>query len=98
MTNQMPERIYAYQDSPTKRGWYDFHPREAVTEYIRADLAQNTVTLLRIMVDAINAGQIDSPEIQGEPENGTPNHKWHEEWLYNAEQSLIKSGIVKVSP
>lgn len=104
MTNQMPERIYvAYGGTVFDKPVYialnnstDAKNPESYHEYHRADLAQKTVTLLRIMVDAINAGQIDSPEIQGKPEHGILSHKWHEEWLYDAEKALIQSGIVKV--
>jgi hypothetical protein len=42
---------------------------------------------LRQMLDAIESGNIDSPEI-GEPENGIPIHKWHEEWEHYARVAL----------
>jgi len=45
--------------------------------------------LVEQMVEAIDAGSIDSPE-QGEPEVGIPIHKWHEEWRYYAGVALQK--------
>lgn len=44
--------------------------------------------LTRIMVEAIDGGDVDSRELDGEPEVGIPPHKWHEEWVYNARQAL----------
>jgi len=38
------------------------------------------------MITAIQDGNIDSPELGGHDD--IPAHRWHEEWLYHAEQAL----------
>ena len=38
------------------------------------------------MITAIQDGNIDSPELGGHDD--IPVHRWHEEWLYHAEQAL----------
>lgn len=46
------------------------------------------VQALKQMIEAINTGNIDSPDIGGEPEVCGHSHKWHEEWLYHTQQAL----------
>lgn len=47
--------------------------------------------LVQTMLTAIDDGQIDSPELDGEPEAGIPPHRWHEEWRYSAERALAEA-------
>jgi len=46
--------------------------------------------LVEKMADAIDHGSIDSPEI-GNPNEGEPPFKWHEEWRHHARQALQQS-------
>lgn len=50
----------------------------AVLDWTRERLWLSPV--VRAMLDAIAAGQIDSPELPGEPEVGIFPYRWHEEW------------------
>ena len=45
---------------------------------------QKMVEALGSMLLAIKNGQIDSPELDGDPEAGIPPHRWHEEWAHHA--------------
>lgn len=54
----------------------------------KAPELDRALALVRTMLTAIEAGQIDSPELDGEPEVGTPPHRWHEEWEYSARAIL----------
>ena len=46
--------------------------------------------LVEKMADAIDHGSIDSPEI-GNPNEGEPPFRWHEEWRHHARQALQQS-------
>jgi len=45
------------------------------------------------LLEAIDAGQLEmnSPELDGDPESGIPPHPWHEEWLYYARRAHARA-------
>ena len=81
MTNQMPERIYAWMGMQDNGSW-DNHPCPCTShdsvEYIRADLAQKTVTMEELERIVRYGHEPDMP-------------------ITSTINALIKSGIVKVS-
>lgn len=60
-------------------------------------MTDKLVYALRQMINAVETGNIDSPEIQGEPENGIPSHRWHEEWVFHAKQALAAHEAAKAA-
>lgn len=53
-------------------------------------LSPTLLSLVQLMLEAIEGGNVDSPEL-GEPEVGIPMHKWHEEWEHYARNAIAKA-------
>ena len=75
--------------------WY-VHYYSTIRTLLQApSVDREVVEALEQMIEAINSGNIDSPEIGGEPEVCSHSHKWHEEWLWHAQKALSKLRSVK---
>lgn len=87
LTYEFIANVYSNQDhAQTIAAALDM--RAALSSKI--DKEAKLLNLVKIMLEAIDNGTVDSDKIDGDYETGIPPHKWHDKWVYFALEAVLE--------